>query len=380
MAGENEVVGGGQPVQAGGQDQGVPAGGGQAGAAPTAAPAVPVGEGGGAGQSAGGGGGAGQSAQAWASIRDAAREMGYDLSRYQDDRSALGALVQRAQAAEQASELARYGQYFLEHRQQFEQWRGEQEKAKAAQAAAAETSWWKAPEYDPRWRQMVQKDPVTGKLVAAEGAPPDVVQKYLTAVQHQQEFLDKFTFDPIGAVKPGIEEVARQIALQVVQQHLGGYSDTQHAQTYIQQNSSWLHERDASGNLVGDQQGRPQLSQAGQRFLAHFEQGVRMGIQGEQQRASYARAMVEREFAVAAYQQSQQRAAQVTQGEQQKQALVNRGAGTGGAAHVPAAGGSTGGRVQNSGLPLEERLRQNLASAGVTEATLAASRGGRRGQ
>lgn len=314
-------------------------------------------------------------ASAWASIRDAAKGYGYDLSSYQDDHTALQALILRAREAESQSDLVRYGQHYLQHQGDFQrylQWRQEQEQRAQAEAQKQQ-AWWKAPEYDPRWRQMVQKDPNTGRLIPAEGAPPDVVQKYLTAAQHSQDFFDKFAFDPVGTIKPGIEEVAKEIALQVVKQHLGGFSDTMHAQNYVSANSSWLHQRDQQGNVVYGQDGRPQLSTAGRLFAGHVQNAISLGIQDEGQRAAYARSMVERDLAIHAIQARQAQAAQQTQGEQAKQQFLQNASGGGAAQHVPAAGGSTQAPVQNGKLPLLERLRQRASQLGVTDATLAAN-------
>jgi hypothetical protein len=305
----------------------------------------------------------------WLSVRDAAKNYGYDLSTYQDDQTALQALVQRARSAEQATELARYGQQYLQHQTQFQDYLKQRQEEEAKKAQAQPQSWWKAPEFDPRWRNMVRRDEATGNLVAAPGAPPDIVQRYLTAVDHQQQFLDKFTFDPLGAIKPGVEEVARQVAAQLIQQHLGGYASTQQAQDYVRQNAAWLFQRDPQGQPVYGQNGQPQLSPAGRLFGQYVQQAVDMGIQGESARAHYARGMVERDLLVSQERQRQEQASAAQQGEAAKQRLVQQGA----AQHVPAAGGSTQARVQNTKQSLYERLKTAAAGAGLTDQTIAAN-------
>lgn len=273
------------------------------------------------------GGGAPASSPGFVGIREAlASGYGLDLRKhYPDDHAALAALANGFRQAQQYQPIV---SQYQQHQQEFQQYlAAKQEQARQAQAQQPQ-SWWKAPEFDPQWRNQIVKDPVTGRLVAAEGADPNVVQKYMAAMQHTQQFLDKFAFDPIGSIRPGIEEVVREIAAELTQQQLGGYQEQVFAQSWVGQNSGWLHARDQAGNLLTDPQtGRPALSELGQRFVHYVRQGESAGMRSVQAQQEYAMGMVQRDYLMANRQQQSQQTAngqpvqtQLTPAQQQQQA------------------------------------------------------------
>lgn len=285
-----------------------------------------------------------------------------------DDHAALQQLVLQARQNAQLQQMAQYGQIYMQHAGQFQQWQAQQQEA-AQRQQQQEAQWFKAPEWNPAWRSMITKDPTTGELKAAPGAPPDIVQKYLNAVNHQGEFLERFSFDPMGAIRPGIEQIATQIAQQMVQQHLGGYQQQVFADSFIQQNSDWLHAKDAQGQVMRNpQNGQPLLSEWGQRFRNYAGQAAQMGLRGDQALSQYALGMVQRDFAM---QQMQQRQAQ-TQGDAGKQNLLDQGrqAAPGNGQHVPNVNPAAAAQSQQAGrnnqkIPLSERMKRNLQAAGL---------------
>lgn len=220
------------------------------------------------------------------------------LSQFQDDQTLLSHLVSAYQQAQNANRLAPYGEMYLQHADKFQSWlKQEQEREQAAQAQ--QQSWWKAPEYNPAWINMVEKDE-QGNLRAKPGYPPDIPQKLLTALDHQKTFLNDFSFNPIEKLKPGIMEIAKQVAQEMVQQHLGGYQEEVFANNFVQQNSAWLHQRDQAGNVLFDQRtGKPALTAEGQRFARYANQAQQMGISNVEAQRDYAFGMTQRDIALA---------------------------------------------------------------------------------
>lgn len=304
-------------------------------------------------------------------IHEALRNIGYQLPAGVEGHAALQHLVAAAQRAGGLEELARYGQQFMPHAEKFQAWMREQQLA-AEQAKAK--SWFKAPEFDPSWRGKITRD-ANGNLVAVPGADPTLPQKYLAYLEHQQQFLDKFSTSPIDAIKPGLEEVVRQIASELIQQNLGGYQEQVSARQFVEQNKSWLYTQ--------DQMGRQVLSPWGHKFRGYVEQASQLGIHTDSGRVDYAMAKLENEFnRTRAEQTLGQQGAQQT-GEQQKQQFLQQAAGAG-ATHIPPAGGSIPGNgttpapAQNTSLPLDQRLRQKFQLAGVTDEQVNSTLNGRR--
>lgn len=334
---------------------------------------------GGTGAPAGAGAGAGGTApgtpgttgaDGWVSIRDAARGYGYDLGGVADDHQALQTLILQAQRARQLEQMAQYGQLYMQHAGQFQQWQREQQEAAARQQQQAQ-QWFKAPEWQPEWRNLITRDPQTGEYKPVPGAPPDIVQKYLTGLQHQQAFLERFSFDPIGAIKPGIEQIAAQMAQQIVQQQLGGYKDQSFAQGFIQQHSGWLYQCDANGAQIRDAMGQPVLSQWGQLFRNYVAEAARAGIANEEQRASYAMRMVRGDYQAYQLQQfAQQNAGDAGKNAFLQNAQAAHAAQTPAAVAQPAVNPGQAAQAANRRVPkvpLSERIKKNFAAAGITE-------------
>jgi len=223
------------------------------------------------------------------SVRDALANYGLDLrDRFQDDHGLLQHLVGQIQQAQAAQQLAGYGREFLQHRDGFLQWMRERQEAQAKQQQQ-QSQWFKAPEYDPRWQSMITRDPATGKLVPADGAPPDIVQKYTAWASHQREFLDKFSQNPIDAIKPGLQQMVQELFQQQFQQQFGQIQQQQAARQVLEQNASWLYEKD-------QRTGQPKLSVWGERYHQYVQQAERRGLQSVQDVHDVAFAMVERDF------------------------------------------------------------------------------------
>lgn len=328
------------------------------------------------------------------SLRDVARQHGFgEIERFGDDHQFLNHLLLQAQQTQalqaqlQAQQdYARYGREHYQHRDAFQQFLAAQQQ----KAQPEKEPWFKAPEYDPAWRAKLERDPQTGQIRAAQGAPPGLVDKYLSAVEHRETFLDKFAFDPLGTIKPGVEEVVRSIAQELVQEQLGRYQADQQARQIVQSNAQWMYDRDGQGQVRYSQQGMPQLSEAGKAYYSYAQQANQLGIQGEQQQHNYAIGMLQRDMALVQLQklQGQQVAPPVQQaaGQQQispqdaSEAAKNSflAKAVAGQQHQPQHAGSTNGKgPQNPNLSLQEQLRNNFKQHGVTDEQIRTSINGR---
>lgn len=227
------------------------------------------------------------------------RNYGVDLTgRFQDDQSALQHLAMAYQQNQQNSELARYGQEYLRNASEFQAWqRARQEEQTRLQQN--QNNWWKAPEWDASWANQIMRDS-QGNLVPAPGAPVDVVQKFTAFANHQRQFMERFSQDPIQAIRPGIEQVAQQVAQQIVEERMTAFREQNAAQSFVQEHSGWLHARDQQGNVIADPRtGRPALSDLGQRFLGYVNQAQQIGLRDVASQQAHALGLVQRDYALA---------------------------------------------------------------------------------
>lgn len=238
--------------------------------------------------------GTGAETPSFVPVHEAVRGYGYDLPQGLEGHAALQHLVAEARRSRDLAQHAQYGQEYLRHYDQFQGYLRQQQEAEKAKKEQRE-GWWKAPEHDPGWTGKLYKDQQTGEIKVLPGNDPSILNKYNAWLGHQQQFLDKFSQDPISAIKPGIEQVARQVAQEIIQQQLGGYQDSQLAGNFVAQNSSWLHERDQAGQSTG------RLSPAGQTFARYVREAEGKGLRTVQDQQDYALTKLQRDAAVAAY-------------------------------------------------------------------------------
>jgi len=166
-----------------------------------------------------------------------------------------------------------------------------------------------------------------------------------------------------------IEAHAQAIAEKIVGVNLQSYQDRVWADNFVSQNSSWLHQRDQSGNVITDPITRmPMLSPEGIRYREYVTLAERSGVRDVRQMDFFARSALERDIAIA--QITKMKAEQGN--DQAKNDLLqaqNR------ATHQPGAGGSANGGSpnppqsvpQNTKLSLAERLRRDLSTAGIRD-------------
>ncbi len=348
------------PATVGGSVAAPPGGGGVSGVAGAGSAAPPV-------QQA-----AQAQAQAAMSVRDALKGYGLDLGgSFQDDHQVLAHMAQMYRLAQQNHQMAQYGQQYVQHADKFQAYLKSQQDAAQAQQAAQQKSWWNPPEFDQSWTQKIVRDPQTGELRTIPGADPSLVQKYMGWVEHQRNFLDKLSQDPIAAIKPGLEQMIDQRAQQLMDQRFGNFQEQNQAKQFVQQNSQWLHQRDQqSGQVVIDPRTQmPALSPAGQRFLGYVQQAEQMGLNTQAQQ-QYAMGFLQRDVLYAqqqayAQQQSAQQPAQLDPAQAAKNAFLQNAA-QGGAVR-PASPGNVNGAsppIGGGSRGLQDLLMADMLAAG----------------
>lgn len=285
-------------------------------------------------------------------FRELLKNYGYDTTQFQSDAAAQHQFMLRL--VQQQREIEGF------HQQQQQYARQQQLLAQQQQRPAPKTAaelLWKLPEYDPNWVNQMEKDPLTGQMRAAQGAPHDIVDKYHAFHNAQRDNLQKLLRDPEGTLAPFIRQIAQEVAGQQTQQAMGSYQEQVFSQNFVQQNSDWLHQRDPNGSIVG-------LSPWGQLFAQGVKEAEAKGW-GTNDQKDYAMMRVQNAYLAQQVraQGAQQQAAQV--GEQQKQAFLQQ------AGNVPNVSGSlqaqSGARPmsQNAAAPLKDRLRRNMIAAGL---------------
>lgn len=308
-------------------------------------------------------------AQEYQPLHEALKGYGINLPQGVEGHAALQYIVTQLAQARQLQELAPYGQQYLQHADKFQSWLAQQQ---AAEKAAQAKSWWQPPEWNSDWRNKIQYDAQTGEIKPAPGTDPSVVQRYLHAMEFRQKFMDDFTTDPIKAIRPGLEEVIRETAQQLIQEQFGQYQSHQQSLGFLDQHKDWIYARDASGRVVMGQAGRPELSPLGNRFVEHLRAAHSMGIQEEQQRHNYALRCTQNDLLMAERQRAAQQQAAAPQQTPQQAAQENfLGRAGGAAARRPSAAGSTTGGdtapPQNGSLSLAEMMRQRAREVGITD-------------
>lgn len=307
------------------------------------------------------------------SWRDQAKDYGLDLSDYEDDESAFRFLAQQAQQAQQAESLqgqllqtkplVDYGQEYLRHANDFQQWRQEQE---AAQAKEANANPFSPPEYDPAWLGMVRYDE-NNVLIPDQtrGGTPEIVSKLQAHANWQRSFLA----DPYKHIESFVDQRAEERAKAIVEQQISSLSENFHAQQFLTNNREWLFERDPQGQQVIGQDGRPALSEEGRVFGKFLTQAAEDGLSSQQQQ-SVAMRMLD------VWRQGQaQRSASGNGGkpasQQKKEDFLTRSAGFTEQVDQPTASTRRSGKndepPQNENQTLEEMMRAEFKAAGITD-------------
>lgn len=346
-----------------------------AGGAPAAsAPASPV-----QGANAGSPGVTAPASPQYTSLLDAARTYGFQPPEGMNEHQLLQHLIAQANQSQQLQTMAGYGQEFLKHRSQFQSWMDQQRQAELAKQQQ-NAKWWSPPEFNPAWRTQVYRDPQTQELKTLPTVSPVVAEKYQQYQAWERETLDKILQDPLGTLKPGLEQMIQEIAGQMLQHQTAQFQDVNYSQQFLRENANWLYEKDQGGNPTA------RLSQWGARFKGHVDSLIQMGMRGDQMISQHALALTDREYLATQLRQQQGQQAGQAQGQQQKESFLQQAAAR---AVTPAqTGGNLPGQVQSNGqagaaqnpsLGLMQRMMQGMKAHGVTDAQIQDSLGRRAG-
>ena len=253
----------------------------------------------------------GASAPATPSWLDGFRSQGIDLG--SDEAAARTRIADAIQRQAQLEPMMPYVQSYMANAQRFSQWMQQQGQERQQphpgqpqQQAAWWSEYWNPPEYSQSWERLVQRDPQTGAVVPAPGAPPDVVPKFLAYQQYRAEQAERFLQNPFKFMEDGIRKLIRDESSLIVNNQLGQHSDAQTSQRYVEQNAAWLYDRDDVGNvkftqvfnpMTGQQVRTPVLSRYGEVFRAGIEEKAaeqnRRGYQDVNEQRLYAEQRVQ---------------------------------------------------------------------------------------
>lgn len=333
-------------------------------------------------QAAGSGGQAIQAKQDW-TLRAELQQLGVQ-GEWQDDKAAWGHLStqlrQRDAEYQQAQQIA---QYYRANQQEIQAGlaalAAQRAQGQPKPAEAAADSWWKKPDWNPAHERFLTKD-AAGNIIAVPGADPSLPLKYQAHRDWQQEKFSAILNDPIGTLKPGLEQIIEAKAKELIQKHLGGFEERQFATNYVQQ-SAWMYATGPSGQPVFDSVGSRMLSPAGQKFAGYVNQAQEMGITDVRMQQKFAEGMTQKDALQTFYLQHQsggaangQQQAQALTPEQQNAALKEQAL-RGGARRLPSSGAQNGQgpaaaagaqRPQDPRLGLGQRLNKRLTEAGIT--------------
>ena len=263
------------------------------------------------------------------SLRDAASELGYDVSKFEDDASVLSHLVSQASQS-QAREQQLY---------QYQQMMAAQPQAPTA-PQPEEAPLWSPPEFNPMWLTQVERN-AEGNLIPTSGGTPETVNKVLAWAQYRQEQQDKFWSNPFEYMRPMVEQVARDQTMTGLQSS----HETMSAQQLVEKNADWIYDGDPTNR---------KFTPDGQLF---FESAQKFPNASPQQQYDFAMAQVNATRANRELEtlKKQQTTAE-THAEKKRAAIGTK----------PNSSGTLQDVEQNPTLTLKERMMAAMAKHGVT--------------
>jgi hypothetical protein len=245
------------------------------------------------------------------------RESGVDLGT-EDESAARTQLAQMHKDWTQLRQLQPYLTAYMHHAPKFTEWLTQQQAAAKPAPTPGQPSndpFWKPyfnpPEYNPAWEKQIVRDD-KGNLMPAPGAPADVVARYQAYQQFRQDHAERFLQNPHEYMAPTIQHIAKQVAEQLIRDQLSQRDNQSSNREFLQQNSAWLYELDATGQpkttptfnpMSGQMVQGPVLSQWGQLFQKYAKDRQSYQQQAgyafdERDMKDYALAMVQRDYAI----------------------------------------------------------------------------------
>jgi hypothetical protein len=304
-------------------------------------------------------------------LRDFAASFGFPATQFTDDTAFARALLGAAQQGAQAQ------QAFLAMQRQMAT--GGQVPAAAQPPAQPKSLIEAKPPYDPRWPQMLEKDPLTGGMRPKAGAPPDLLQRIGEYNAWREQFADALITDPMGTLQPIINQQVEKL----VEQRMGQANQSQTIGRIQAANEGWLFAKNPQGQYVTDFSGRRSFTPEGQLYVQFLKDLGDAGVADPERQHSIAISMVKAKLLD--LQQSQAGLQQQNvAGQQAALAAVNNGGGL----QLPGRNGAGVGSGEGVspadrsgvGLTLREQMQQamrQVPDAAVQWADAAAANVGR---
>jgi len=276
------------------------------------------------------------------SLRDAAAERGFDLSKFKSDDDALEHLVTVARQAEESrSQLSQY-------QQMVQQMMAQQQRPREPEPELEKPKLWDPPEFNPVWFSQVRQDD-QGNLIPANGGTQETVAKLQRWAQFRQEQQEQFWNDPFSYMRPFIEQIAEERA----STNLRSYEEQTGVRELVSKNAEWLF-TDGS---------RTQFSDDGKIF---YEAAQKLSHATPNEQYEYAMAQVNNTRLQKELESLKSKSTAMETHEQKKKAAVS-------AASPNSSGTLNTTTEQNPDLPLRERLLAAFKAKGITSEDLAAN-------
>lgn len=212
---------------------------------------------------------AAQQQQQAQNFRQTAQALGFDLSAYPDDQSAINEVFAALSRANEGAFYTDLG------RQVAPQAAAIQRALQQGQQppAAPQRQPWEPPAFDERWLGMVDQD-ANGVYRAKLGVPPQIAQQ----VQVYSDWLRGFQRNPMQLLEPAIKHYAKLYAGEVATQAHQGFEQESASRQILTINSSWMYQRDAQGEALRDRTGRPVPTPEALAYKANVVRLERMGV------------------------------------------------------------------------------------------------------
>jgi|ERR1700682_838139 len=248
----------------------------------------------------------------WQGVVDYARQQGVQLP-YTDDVAALQALLNSHRQGQERNFYADLGRSIAPYADQVRAWIQQNQLQQDAQRQAQQVDPYAAPPWDPRWINLVERDPQTGQLRSKAGYDPAIADK----VQAYADWKDKWEA-PDGKMRDAYyDRRAEQRAREIVQKEFATHRQSLQAEGLVGQNQAWLFQSHQDGSPVYDGYGARVMSPAGQIYAQAVKNIWDSGVQDVGRCHQMARTVVENAVLRQHYMTTQQPAQQPAYAAQQ---------------------------------------------------------------
>ena len=231
-------------------------------------------------------------AEGWQSIREAAQAQGFQFDHtVTDDRTALNFLLRQAGAARSSDIYAQLGRQLAPQAQGIQAYLAQQTQPQQSTPKPA----WEAPEFDPRWVELVELNQQTGLYVAKPGVGHDVAAK----VNAYAEWKQGYDRDPAKVLNGMVEARARSIAQETFREQFAAQQREQTIGELVHENSAWLYQVDQGGQRTRDYQGNFIPTPVGAAYLTQLQAVRQMGVSDPRQQDALAKQLVRGQYAQA---------------------------------------------------------------------------------